>query len=132
MLGLPCRGPQRATSRVTTPGARKICSAHGSTTMWMQCCVPAGDTARSAWWTWWIGSSLLTARPKPFVGSSDATVLHEGFAAQLDVVTWFGPMPATDTFAIDDDVDALIAELSRPITQPQLLRVLRSWYPDMR
>jgi muramoyltetrapeptide carboxypeptidase len=65
---------------------------------------------------------LAKARPKPFVGSSDATVLHEGFVALLDVVTWFGPMPATDAFAIDDDVDALIAELCRPTRQPQLLR----------
>lgn len=65
---------------------------------------------------------LAKARPKPFVGSSDATVLHEGFAALLDVVTWFGAMPATDAFAIDDDVDALITELCRPITQTQQLK----------
>jgi muramoyltetrapeptide carboxypeptidase len=64
---------------------------------------------------------LSTARPKPFVGSSDATVLHEAFAARLHVVTWFGPMPATDAFGSDDDVDALVAELCRSDTQPLLL-----------
>jgi muramoyltetrapeptide carboxypeptidase len=69
---------------------------------------------------------LAAARPKPFVGSSDATVLHEAFATRLNVVTWFGPMPATDAFGSDDDVDALIAELSRPPTRP---RSLSGWPP---
>jgi muramoyltetrapeptide carboxypeptidase len=64
---------------------------------------------------------LSTARPKPFVGSSDATVLHQAFATRLEVVTWFGPMPATDAFGSDADVDALLEELSRPAARPQVL-----------
>jgi muramoyltetrapeptide carboxypeptidase len=65
---------------------------------------------------------LAEGQPKAIVGSSDATVLHEAFAARLDLVTWFGPMPATDAFSSDDDVDALVAELCRPPTQPLVLR----------
>jgi muramoyltetrapeptide carboxypeptidase len=65
---------------------------------------------------------LAEGGPKGFVGSSDATVLHEAFAARLDMVTWFGPMPATDAFGSDDDVDALVAELCRPSTQPLTFR----------
>jgi muramoyltetrapeptide carboxypeptidase len=64
---------------------------------------------------------LSAARPKPFVGSSDATILHAAFAARLNVVTWFGPMPATEAFGSDDDVDALVTELCRPDSQPQVL-----------
>jgi muramoyltetrapeptide carboxypeptidase len=56
---------------------------------------------------------MATGRPKQFVGSSDATVLHEAFASRLGVVTWFGPMPATDVFGVDVAVDRLVTELCR-------------------
>jgi muramoyltetrapeptide carboxypeptidase len=37
------------------------------------------------------------------------------------MVTWFGPMPATDAFGSDDDVDALVAELCRTPDEPTVV-----------
>lgn len=44
---------------------------------------------------------MSTAGPKALVGSSDATALHEAFAAHLGLVTAFAPMVATRAF-VDD------------------------------
>jgi muramoyltetrapeptide carboxypeptidase len=41
---------------------------------------------------------MAQAEPKVLLGSSDATVLHQAFAARLGVATLFGPMPATAGF----------------------------------
>ncbi len=38
---------------------------------------------------------LRRARPKPLLGSSDVTALHEWWAEELQLATWFTPMPAT-------------------------------------
>ncbi|MCI0685972.1 MAG: LD-carboxypeptidase [Sporichthyaceae bacterium] len=47
---------------------------------------------------------LHTARPKPLVGASDITALHEAVWSQLGVGSYFGPMPATG--AVDDPLSA--------------------------
>lgn len=41
--------------------------------------------------------AMEAARPKIFLGSSDATALHQAFAARLGVASCFGPMPACQT-----------------------------------
>jgi muramoyltetrapeptide carboxypeptidase len=49
---------------------------------------------------------LRAAPPKPLVGSSDVTALHQAFARLLDVVTLFAPMVATGVFADPSRRDA--------------------------
>ncbi|RJU01861.1 LD-carboxypeptidase [Arthrobacter frigidicola] len=44
---------------------------------------------------------LRSARPKPLIGSSDVTALHEYWADHLGLATWFTPMPATDAVLED-------------------------------
>ncbi|GAB3267321.1 S66 peptidase family protein [Arthrobacter pigmenti] len=46
---------------------------------------------------------LGAAKPKMLLGSSDVTALHEYWAEQLGLATWFTPMPATDAF-LDDPI----------------------------
>ncbi|RLK58638.1 S66 peptidase family protein [Actinokineospora cianjurensis] len=46
-------------------------------------------------------SELAAAGPKVFVGSSDATCLHDAIGARLDLVTLFGPMIAGALFDVD-------------------------------
>ncbi|WP_285470157.1 S66 peptidase family protein [Actinokineospora globicatena] len=46
-------------------------------------------------------SELAAAGPKVFVGSSDATCLHDALGARLDLVTLFGPMIAGVLFDAD-------------------------------
>ncbi|WP_052274187.1 S66 peptidase family protein [Arthrobacter sp. L77] len=45
---------------------------------------------------------LRTASPKPLIGSSDVTALHEYWAENLGLPTLFAPMVATDAL-LDDD-----------------------------
>ncbi|MGK5451125.1 S66 peptidase family protein [Streptomyces radiopugnans] len=45
--------------------------------------------------------AMRAAGPKPFVGYSDLTVLHEAFATRLGLATLHGPMPATVSFLKD-------------------------------
>lgn len=45
---------------------------------------------------------LRAAGPKILLGSSDATALHEYWAENLEVATWFTPMIATDAFLNDE------------------------------
>ncbi|WP_159615401.1 S66 peptidase family protein [Arthrobacter zhaoguopingii] len=44
---------------------------------------------------------LRSARPKPLIGSSDITALHEYWTDHLGLATWFTPMPATDALLED-------------------------------
>lgn len=44
-------------------------------------------------------AAMTTAAPKLLHGSSDATALHNAFTSRLDVVSTFGPMPATAILA---------------------------------
>ncbi|MHA7263454.1 S66 peptidase family protein [Arthrobacter sp. TMN-37] len=44
---------------------------------------------------------LRAARPKPLIGSSDITALHEYWAENLGLATWFTPMPASDALLED-------------------------------
>ena len=46
-------------------------------------------------------SAMRAARAKPFLGSSDITCLHEWFRENLDVASWFTPMPTTKSL-LDD------------------------------
>jgi muramoyltetrapeptide carboxypeptidase len=43
--------------------------------------------------------AMTTAAPKLLHGASDVTALHGAFASRLDVVSTFGPMPASVTLA---------------------------------
>ncbi|MFE9369425.1 LD-carboxypeptidase [Streptomyces sp. NPDC006711] len=45
--------------------------------------------------------ALRAAGPKVFIGYSDATVLHEAFAARLGLSTLYGPMASTLSFLTD-------------------------------
>lgn len=53
---------------------------------------------------------LRAATPKPFFGSSDATALHEYWADNLQVATWFTPMVATDALLEDPAAQANLRE----------------------
>jgi muramoyltetrapeptide carboxypeptidase len=63
--------------------------------------------------------AMAAAGPKVFVGSSDVTVLHDAFAAHLDVVTLFGPMVASDLF----DTEAR-EHLRQTLFSPEQARML--------
>ncbi|MER8187662.1 LD-carboxypeptidase [Kitasatospora sp. NPDC094015] len=61
--------------------------------------------------------ALRAAPPKPLVGFSDATVLHEAVARHLGVPTFYGPMPASATFTPDGPTaDHLRRTLFHPAT----------------
>ncbi len=45
--------------------------------------------------------AMRAAEPKPLVGFSDVTVLHEAFAQRLGIPTFYGPMPGTTVFSTD-------------------------------
>jgi len=52
--------------------------------------------------------ALAAARPKPFFGSSDITVLHDYWQQRLEVPTWFAPMIATpDLQDSADNIESL-------------------------
>ena len=59
--------------------------------------------------------AMAAAAPKPLLGSSDITALHEWMREQLDVPTWFTPMLSTHVMA-DDEVarDALRTAVLNP------------------
>ena len=46
--------------------------------------------------------ALAAAQPKALIGSSDVTALHEYWAEQLGLATWFTPMIATNAFLQDE------------------------------
>ncbi|GIH77029.1 S66 peptidase family protein [Planobispora longispora] len=51
--------------------------------------------------------AMRAAGPKILAGSSDVTALHLAFAAELGVVSWFGPMPACATISDPDGPEPL-------------------------
>nr|WP_221244264.1 LD-carboxypeptidase [Cryobacterium roopkundense] len=53
---------------------------------------------------------LRSARPKPLVGSSDVTAVHEYWAEHLGLATWFTPMAATGAFLDDETARAGVRE----------------------
>ncbi|ALV44414.1 hypothetical protein MB46_01635 [Arthrobacter alpinus] len=59
--------------------------------------------------------ALRLARPKPLYGSSDVTGIHEFWADELQVPTWFTPMIATGSLL--DDADAT-ESLRRAVFEP--------------
>ncbi|WP_328718356.1 LD-carboxypeptidase [Streptomyces sp. NBC_00247] len=60
-------------------------------------------------------TAIRAAGPKPFVGYSDVTVLHEAFALRAGFSTLLGPMAGAETFLKDAATqDALRATLFAP------------------
>lgn len=53
---------------------------------------------------------LRAARQKPLIGSSDATALHEYWADNLQLATWFTPMVATDALLEDPAAQTKLKE----------------------
>ena len=51
-------------------------------------------------------AALRTAVPKLFVGSSDATALHEAITTELGLATVYGPMAASEVFVTDEPTRA--------------------------
>lgn len=60
--------------------------------------------------------AMAAAGPKLLVGSSDVTSLHDAVHAHLDLVTVFGPMPATKPFA---EQEAAREHLRRSLFEPK-------------
>lgn len=74
-------------------------------------------------------AAMAEAEPKVFVGSSDATSLHDAFSARLDLVTVFGPMIATKPFVADEPARE---HLKRSLFEPEAVTVLtRSGADDL-
>jgi muramoyltetrapeptide carboxypeptidase len=61
---------------------------------------------------------------KPFVGCSDVTVLHHGFARHLGVATHFGPTVAGPLLGVSDPEPVTVAGLRQALFAPEVpLRV---------
>ncbi|MFF8577756.1 LD-carboxypeptidase [Streptomyces albidoflavus] len=67
--------------------------------------------------------AMRAARPKPFVGYSDITALHEQFAVRLGVATLHAPMAATAGFLKNE---AAREHLRATLFDPESVRVLTS------
>ncbi|MFG2530513.1 LD-carboxypeptidase [Streptomyces sp. NPDC048516] len=67
--------------------------------------------------------ALRAAAPKPLVGFSDVTVLHEAFAVRAGVSTLHGPAVAGEVFLKDD---ATREHLRRTLFAPETVRTLVS------
>lgn len=67
--------------------------------------------------------AIRAAAPKPLVGFSDVTVLHEAFALHAGVSTLHGPAVAGEVFLKDD---ATREHLYRTLFAPESVRTLRS------
>ncbi|MBL3803523.1 LD-carboxypeptidase [Streptomyces diastaticus] len=67
--------------------------------------------------------AMRAARPKPFVGYSDITALHEQFAVRLGLATLHAPMPATVGFLKSR---AAQEHLRATLFDPESVRVLAS------
>ncbi|MFF2777731.1 LD-carboxypeptidase [Streptomyces sp. NPDC058052] len=62
-------------------------------------------------------AAIRAAGPKPFIGYSDVTALHEAFARRTGFATLHGPMPATAAFLTEPRTrDSLRATLFAPET----------------
>ncbi|WP_407288485.1 LD-carboxypeptidase [Streptomyces sp. BP-8] len=68
-------------------------------------------------------SALRAAAPKPLIGFSDVTVLHEAFAVRAGVATLHGPAVAGEVFLKDD---ATREQLRRTLFAPETVRTLAS------
>ncbi|WP_253905870.1 LD-carboxypeptidase [Arthrobacter sp. H5] len=55
-------------------------------------------------------AKLRAAGPKPLIGSSDATALHQYWSENLGLATWFTPMVATDALLDDPAAQANLRE----------------------
>ncbi|MFE0494959.1 LD-carboxypeptidase [Streptomyces albidoflavus] len=67
--------------------------------------------------------AMCAAHPKPFVGYSDITALHEQFAVRLGVATLHAPMAATAGFLKNE---AAREHLRATLFDPESVRVLTS------
>ncbi|MBY8877921.1 S66 peptidase family protein [Actinacidiphila acidipaludis] len=67
--------------------------------------------------------AMRAAGPKPFIGYSDITALHEAFATRLGLATLHGPMTAAETFLKDGPTQE---HLKRTLFTPEDTRVLTS------
>ncbi|MFG2493376.1 LD-carboxypeptidase [Streptomyces caniferus] len=67
--------------------------------------------------------AIRAAAPKPLVGFSDVTVLHEAFAVRAGVSTLHGPAVAGEVFLKDD---ATREHLRRTLFAPESVRTLSS------
>ncbi|SEE00630.1 muramoyltetrapeptide carboxypeptidase [Streptomyces sp. 2224.1] len=67
--------------------------------------------------------AVRAAAPKPLVGFSDVTVLHEAFAVRAGVSTLHGPAVAGEVFLKDD---ATREHLRRTLFAPETVRTLAS------
>jgi len=65
--------------------------------------------------------AMRAAGPKVLVGSSDLTALHQVLSPALDVVTLFGPMPATPALVEDEEA---AEHLRRTLFEPQSVLTL--------
>jgi muramoyltetrapeptide carboxypeptidase len=64
-------------------------------------------------------AAFAAARPKAFVGSSDATVLHRWLARHADVVTLYGPMVAGRALGSGELGPVWADHLVRTLTAPE-------------
>ena len=60
---------------------------------------------------------LIKNNPKPFLGYSDVTALHVAFNQRCDLVTYHGPMPASDWIWPSFDPRSMVS-LRRMLMQP--------------
>ncbi|MEV0368770.1 LD-carboxypeptidase [Streptomyces sp. NPDC050636] len=67
--------------------------------------------------------AIRAAAPKPLIGFSDVTVLHEAFAVRAGVSTLHGPAVAGEVFLKDD---ATREQLRRTLFAPEAVRALAS------
>ncbi|WP_256106049.1 LD-carboxypeptidase [Streptomyces sp. ODS05-4] len=65
--------------------------------------------------------ALRAAGPKPFVGYSDITALHEAFALRMGLATLHGPMTGAAVFTQDERTRQ---ELRTTLFEPESVRVL--------
>jgi len=66
---------------------------------------------------------MRAVAPKPFVGFSDATALHEAFATRIGVATLYGPMVAAEVFISDRETQE---HLRATLFEPETTRTLSS------
>ncbi|THV32879.1 LD-carboxypeptidase [Glycomyces buryatensis] len=66
-------------------------------------------------------SAMAPAEPKPYIGFSDATALHEAIALRLGVSTLHGPMPAWRKFIANAESQE---HLRRTLFEPELTQKL--------
>jgi muramoyltetrapeptide carboxypeptidase len=68
--------------------------------------------------------ALRAARPRAFVGFSDATALHQAFAGRLGRATLFGPMVAASSLGAPSPDQPSADHLRRTLFAPETARVL--------